>query len=169
LRHAFNGPTIAIVLSVTLNLLGNSRNIPDSFHTHVAPCFDFVLLAVRYLGEAGIPLSIILIGAIFAEHFHWQEIKKRLRATLKISFWSMLIRLVIMPAIFILLAVCLPCTVEIKKVLVIHGAMGSAIFPMVLAKHYGGDSKTAFDTIMSNSLLSILTLPIWVAVGLSLI
>jgi predicted permease len=47
--------------------------------------------------------------------------------------------------------------------------MGSAIFPMVLAKHYGGDPKTAFDTILSNSLLSVLTLPIWIAVGLSLI
>lgn len=169
LRHLINAPSIAIVLSVSLNLLGNSRFVPAAFHEHVVPCFDFLLMAIKLLGAAGIPLSIILIGAIFAEHFHRAEIKSRLSMTLKISFWSVLIRLVLMPAIFVCLAVWLPCTMEIKQVLIIHGAMGSAIFPMALAKHYGGDPKTAFDTIVSNSLLSVLTLPIWIAVGLKLI
>jgi len=169
LRHLINGPSIAIVLSVSLNLLGNSRFIPAAFHEHVVPCFDFLLLAIHLLGAAGIPLSIILIGAIFADHFRREEIKERLSLTLKITFWSILIRLVIMPTIFLTLAVWLPCTAEIKRVLIVHGAMGSAIFPIVLAKHYGGDAKTAFDTIVSNSLLSILTLPIWIAIGLRLI
>ena len=168
-RHVINGPSIAIVTSVLLNLLGNSRFVPDMFHVHVAPCFDFLLLAIHLLGAASIPLSIILVGATFADHFHRKAIMVRLQDALKIAFWSILIRLVIMPAIFVSLAVGLPCTVEIKQTLVVHGAMGSAIFPMVLAKHYGGDPITAFDTILSNSLLSILTLPIWIAVGLSLI
>ena len=169
LRRLINGPNIAIVLSVSLNLLGNSRFVPAAFHEHVAPCFDFLLLAIHLLGAAGIPLSILMIGAIFADHFRWVDIQKRLPSTLKISFWSILIRLAIMPAIFISLAVWLPVTVEIKTILIIHGAMGSAIFPMVLAKHYGGDPKTAFDTILSNSLLSVLTLPLWITIGLSLI
>jgi predicted permease len=169
LRHVINGPSLAIVASVLLNLLGNSRWIPVAFHEHIVPCFDFLLLAIHLLGAASIPLSILLIGAVFAEHFHREEIKGRLPTTLKIACWSILIRLVLLPVIFISLAVWLPCTMEIKRVLVIHGAMGSAIFPMVLAKHYGGDPKTAFDTILSNSLFSILTLPIWVAIGLSLL
>ena len=169
LRHVINGPSIAIVASVLLNLLGNSRWVPAAFHEHIAPCFDFLLLAINLLGAASIPLSIILIGAIFADHFHREEIKERQQATIKIAFWSILIRLVLLPVLFISLAVWLPCTVEIKRVLVIHGAMGSAIFPMVLAKHYGGDAKTAFDTILSNSLFSILTMPIWVTIGLNLI
>jgi len=169
LRHVINGPSMAIVTSVLLNLLGNSRLVPAAFHEHVAPCFDFLLLAIHLMGAASIPLSIILIGAIFADHFHRAEMKERLPATLKIACWSILIRLVLLPVIFVSLAVWLPCTVEIKRVLVIHGAMGSAIFPMALAKHYGGDAKTAFDTILSNSLLSILTMPIWVTIGLSLI
>jgi predicted permease len=169
LWHLINGPSIAIVLSVSLNLLGNSRFVPDAFHEHIAPCFDFLLLAMHLLGLASIPLSIILIGAIFADHFHREELKKRRATTLKIAFWSILIRLIAMPSIFISLAVWLPCTMEIKQVLIIHGAMGSAIFPMVLAKHYGGDPQTAFDTILSNSLLSVLTLPLWIAVGLQLI
>jgi len=169
LRHLINAPSIAIILSVSLNLLGNSRFVPAAFHEHVAPCCDFLLMAVHLLGAAGIPLSIILIGAIFSDHFHRTEIKERLSTTLKIAFWSILIRLVVMPAIFVALAVWLPCTGEIKRVLIIHGAVGSAIFTMALAKHYSGDPKTAFDTILSNSLLSVVTLPLWIAVGLSLV
>ena len=169
LRHLINGPSVAIILSVSLNLLGNSRFIPAAFHEHAAPCFDFLLMTIHLLGGAGIPVSIILTGAIFAEHFHREEIRERLPDTFKIAFWSILIRLAVMPVMFITLAVWLPCTVEIKRVLIIHGAMGSAIFPMVIVKHYGGDPKTAFDSIMSNSLLSILTMPIWIAVGLNLI
>ena len=168
LRRLVNGPNIAIMTSVTLNLLGN-HVMPVVFHEHVAPCFEFLLMAIHLLGQAGIPLSIIMIGAIFADHFHREEFKERLPTTLKIAFWSVLMRLFVLPTIFVLSAVCLPCTIEIKRVLIVHGAMGSAIFPMVLAKHYGGEPKTAFDTILSNSLLSILTLPIWVSVGLSLI
>ena len=169
LRRVINGPNIAIVASVSLNLLGNSRFVPEAFHEHVAPCFDFLLWAIHLLGAAGIPLSIVLIGAIFADHFHREEIKERLPTTLKIAFWSILIRLVIMPAIFVSLAVWLPCTIEIKQALIVHGAMGSAILPMALAKHYGGDPKTAFDTIVSNSFFSVLTLPLWIAIGLNLI
>ena len=169
LRRMINGPNIAIISSVSLNLLGNSRFVPSAFHEHAAPCFDFLLMAIHMLGAAGIPLSIILIGAIFADHFHREEINERLPTTLRIAFWSILIRLVAMPTIFVSLAVVLPCTVEIKRVLIVHGAMGSAIFPMVLAKHYGGEPKTAFDTILSNSLFSILTLPLWIAIGLSLV
>ncbi len=168
-RHAISGPNIAIVVSVSLNLLGNSRFVPAAFHEHVAPCFDFLLLAIHIMGGAGIPLSMIMIGATFADHIHREEIKERLPTTLKIAFWSVLIRLIVLPLIFVLLAVLLPCTVEIKRILIVHGAMGSAIFPLVLAKHYGGEPKTAFDTILSNTVLSILTLPLWTAIGLSLI
>ena len=169
LLRLFNGPSIAIVTAVSLNLLGNSRFVPDAFHEQIAPCFDFLLLAIHLLGAAAIPLSIILVGAVFADHFHWDKIMDRLPTTLKIAFWSILIRLFILPIIFLLIAIWLPCTMEIKRILIIHGAMGSAIFPIVLAKHYGGDPKTAFDTIMGNLLLSVLTAPLWIAFGLSLI
>ncbi|MCL2005109.1 MAG: AEC family transporter [Planctomycetaceae bacterium] len=169
LRQVVNAPSIAIVLSVSLNLLGNSRFIPEAFHEHVAPRFDFLLQAIHLLGAAGIPLSILLIGAIFADHFHRKEMGERLPSMLKIAFWAISIRLAVMPMLFIALAVWLPCTDEIKKVLVVHGAAGPAIFTMALAKHYGGDSKTAFDTIFMNSLFSIITLPIWMAIGLWLI
>jgi predicted permease len=47
--------------------------------------------------------------------------------------------------------------------------MGSAIFPIVLAKHYNGNTETAFDTVISNTLVSIITLPLWIAFGMKMI
>ena len=166
-RHIFTMPVIAILVAVPLNLIG--REMPAAFHEHVVPCFDFLLAAFHMAGQAAIPSSLIVIGLTISELFHRKNFQDRWSVTLRIGTFSCLIRLLVMPLIYLILAVFLPCTVEIKRILVIYGAMGSAIFPVVLAKHYNGHTETAFDTIMSNTLVSIVTLPIWIAVGLKMI
>ncbi|MDR0337394.1 MAG: AEC family transporter [Planctomycetaceae bacterium] len=168
-RQLVNCPILALLVAIPLNLLGHSVWVPEEFHDYVVPCFGFLLWAIHQIGQAAIPISLLTVGLTMTALIRHKEIKNRWRTTLKISFWSCLIRLVVMPVIFLLLAVSLPCTVEIKRVLVIHGAMGSAIFPIVLAKHYNGNTEIAFDTIMSNTLVSIMTLPFWIAFGLKMI
>lgn len=165
-RHLINGPILAILLTVPLNLLGNSSFVPAAFFEHVAPCFDFFLKAVHMIGQAAIPISLMMIGLTIAELLHRKEIVKRLGTARKIAFWSCLIRLLIMPALTLLVVWVLPCTQDIKRVMVVYGAMGSAVFPIVLSKHYNGNTETAFDATMSNTLLSILTLPFWIALGI---
>lgn len=168
-RHVLSAPVLSVFVAVPLNLLGNSSWIPQGFHEHVAPCFDFLLQAIHMLGQAAIPASLLTIGFTITGLIHRKELLGRWQTASKIAFWSCVIRLVAMPSIFLALAVFLPCTVEIKRILVIHGAMGSAIFPVVLTRHYKGNTETAFDTILSNTLLSIVTLPIWITIGLELI
>jgi predicted permease len=165
-HHLINAPILAIFVAVPLNLLGHSSLIPATFHEYIVPCFGFLFWAIEMTGQTAIPISLMMVGLTITELIHPQEIRERWRTTLKISFWSCLIRLVVMPSFFLLLAALLPCTVEIKRILVIHGAMGSAIFPIVLSKHYKGNTETAFDTVMSNTLLSVFTLPLWIAIGL---
>jgi predicted permease len=80
-----------------------------------------------------------------------------------------LLRLAVLPTIFVTIAVYAPLTIEMKRVLVIHAAMSSAIFPMVLSRHYDGDPETALDTILPNCLLALVTLPFWVSIGLGLV
>jgi len=53
--------------------------------------------------------------------------------------------------------------------MIIYGAMGSAIFPIVLSKHYNGNPQTAFDTVVSNMLVSVIVLPFWITAGLKLV
>jgi predicted permease len=168
-RQLINGPILAILIAVPLNLLGHSVWISEEFHEYVIPCFSFLMWAIHQIGQTAIPISLMTVGLTITALIQHKEIKNRWRTTLKISFWSCLIRLAVMPTIFLTLAVFLPCTAEIKRVLVIHGAMGSAIFPIVLSKHYNGNPETAFDTVISNTLVSIITLPLWIAFGMKMI
>lgn len=165
-RHTINGPILAILISVPLNLIGNGSSILRSSFDYLAPCFEFFLSAVKQIGQAAIPISLIMVGLTITELIHLKEIQGRFKTATKISFWSCLIRLAVMPTIILVLAVLLPCTIEIKRVMIVYGAMGSAVFPIVLSRHYKGNMETAFDTVMSNTLLSVLTLPFWIAFGL---
>lgn len=167
-KHAINGPTITILLAIPLNLLLHSRAFPDSL-SGILEYFNFLAEAVRLLGQAAVPLSMILIGASIADHFRWDRYKNHFRSTMKITFWSCFLRLLVLPIFIVAIAVFLPCSLELKRVLVLHAAMGSAVFPIVMTQHYGGDSQTALDSVLSNSLLSLITIPLWVSLGLNLI
>ncbi len=162
MRRILSSP--AAVRNVT-----SAHGMPPALYEHVALLFRFLFAAIHLVGQASIPISLIVIGLTVSELFHRKNFHNRLSTTLRIGTFSCLIRLLAMPLIFLVLAVFLPCTVEIKRILVIHGAMSSALFPIVLTKHFGGHTETAFDTILSNTLLSIITLPIWIAVGLGMI
>jgi len=53
-----------------------------------------------------------------------------------------LVRLVVLPLGFLVLARYLPCSVELKRVIILQAAMPAAVFPIVMSKHYGGDTAT---------------------------
>ena len=76
-----------------------------------------------------------------------------------------LVRLGIMPLLFILLAKYLPCSTELKRVLILQGAMPSAVLPIVITKHYGGDARTALQVALGTSLLGLATIPLWIHFG----
>jgi predicted permease len=78
---------------------------------------------------------------------------------------SVLVRLVVMPVLFLLLAKYLPCSVELKRVIVIEGAMSAAVLPVALAKHYGGDPRTALQVVLGTSLAGLITIPMWIQLG----
>ncbi|MDR1492980.1 MAG: AEC family transporter [Planctomycetaceae bacterium] len=158
LFRAINPPTCAIVVAILMNQLGVYPYIPQ-----------FVMNAIKLLGDASLPISMFTVGISVADAFDWRRIYRHWRRSVRIAFWSCLLRLAVLPTIFIAVAVYAPLTIEIRRVLVIHAAMSSAIFPMVLSRHYDGDPATAFDTILPNSILALITLPVWVALGLSLI
>jgi predicted permease len=70
-----------------------------------------------------------------------------------------------MPLLFLLLARFLPCSVEFKRVLVLQAAMPSAVLPIVLTKHCGGDPRTALQVVLGTSFAGLLTIPLWIHFG----
>ena len=157
-RQVLNAPCITILLALSINLLGLAPMIPD-----------FIRSAVERIGQAAIPMSLLLIGATIADQLLLSPVSNGKADTAKKALWSCLIRLGLLPSLFIAVAVFLPCSIELKRVIVIQAAMPSAIFPIVMSRHYNGDPSTALQVVLSTSIVSLITISLWIVVGLHLI
>jgi len=150
-RQILNAPLVAIVLAVLLNLLGVSSHLPQP-----------LLTAIHWLGQCAIPMALILIGAVIADHlaeFHsdWG---------FRVMSAAVFLRIILLPLLFLLLAKFLPVSLELKRVIVLQAAMPAAVFPIVMAKHYEGDPPTALRVVIGTSVASLITIPLWIRLGL---
>lgn len=150
-RRIFNAPLIAIVLAVMLNALG--------WHTHVP---QVVLTAVHWLGQCAIPMALILIGAIVADHLH----EFHSASGWRVIGTAVLLRLGVLPVLFLLLAKYLPGSLELKRVMVLEAAMPAAVFPIIMARHYHGDPPTALRVVIGTSAVGLVTIPLWIKFGM---
>ena len=156
-KNVLNAPLVALLLALTLNFLGLFVAPPAV----IVAAGKMFLPAVHWLGQSAIPLALLIIGAIVADHLeeaHGDEI-------VRVVSVAALVRLGAMPVLFLLLAKFLPCAIELKRVLVLQGAMPSAVMPIVLAKHYGGDARTALQVALGTSVAGLITIPLWIHFG----
>jgi len=143
LKAALNVPVISILVALALNFLGAGSYIPGPLHT-----------TMNNLGNCSVPLSVVLIGAsIFdlwgKDKFNWP-----------VAVTGAVLRQFVIPIAFILAAWLLPLTLDLKRVLVVQGAMPSAVFSLVLARHYGGHPATAVQVILATTVVSLVTTPL---------
>ncbi|MFO1459955.1 MAG: AEC family transporter [Verrucomicrobiota bacterium] len=151
-RRLLNPPILAIVGAITLNAVGGERTLPE-----------FVRKTAHMLGGCAFPLGIVLIGATMADSAG----DLRRRFAFRLAGWSSLLRLGILPALMLGVAWLVPSR-ELKQVLVVQAAMPAAVFPIVLARHYGGDPLTAVRVVVATSVVGFLTMPFWLRLGLRL-
>lgn len=149
-RRIFNVPTIAILGALTLHFLGARTWMP-----HV------VMSAVHSIGAAAIPMGVLLTGATFCDQSRLLSWKNSIGD----SVGACLLRLGVLPVCMLMLARWLPCPPELRHVVVIQAAMPSALIPVLLAKHYGGDPALALRIILVTSLTGLLTIPLWIQLG----
>ena len=120
---------------------------------------------VKLLGNAAIPLALILIGTTLHEVIRQMGFKR----DYAVIGWGCLLRLGIIPAIMILIAALAPIPVELQRVLIVEAAMPCGIFPILMSAHYGGKPMTAIQLAVSTSLLALVTTPLWLVLGMKLI
>jgi predicted permease len=156
-KKILNAPLAALVLALALNFLGTFFTPPAP----VAFAGNVLLTVIHWFGQSAIPLALLLIGAIVADHFEEARGGKMLR----IVAVAALVRLALLPILFLLLAKYLPCSIELKRVLVLQGAMPSAVLPIVITKHYGGDARTALQVALGTSVIGLATIPLWIHFG----
>jgi len=151
-RKLINAPLLAIVLSLLLNSCDGAHWVPRPLS-----------ITASMLGACAFPLGILLTGAMMADQVR-QLHPARATGTL---LWSAIFRLGIIPALMLGIARILPCSVEIKRVILVQAAMPAGIFPIVLSRLYGGDPATAVRIVAGTTILSLITIPLWIQWGIA--
>ncbi len=152
-KRILSAPILAILFATWINFFGFDQKLPE-----------FVLKVIPLLGQCAVPLGLILIGAIFAD----LRPSIQIFTQIKIPLFAIIIRLLALPTIILSTAFFLPLSLELKQVIVIQAAMPCAVFPIVLAQHFGGSSNVAFKVVFSTTILSFLTIPLWIQAGFKL-
>ena len=151
-RKLINAPLVAIVLSLLLNSCDGAHWVPRPLS-----------ITASMLGACTFPLGILLTGAMMADQVR-QLHPARATGTL---IWSAIFRLGVIPALMLGIARILPCSVEIKRVILVQAAMPAGIFPIVLSRLYGGDPATAVRIVAGTTILSLITIPLWIQWGIA--
>lgn len=148
-RNLFNGPLLALVLALVLNWLR-------------VPVAEPIRATISALAACAVPLALILIGAFLEEHLRTPAALLEAR----VLSASVLLRLGVLPWAYLVAAKWLPFPPELKQVMIIQAAMPAGVFPIVLAKHYGGQPLTAAQIVIGTTVASFLVIPFWIKFGL---
>ena len=116
-----------------------------------------VLAPVTLLAQAAIPVALISIGATM----DWKALGRLNR------FSGVIVgtKLIVLPLAVTLTALALGATAPIVPVLVVFAALPTASAAHVLAAGFGADRRLAATLIAQTTLLSAVTLPLWMAVA----
>jgi predicted permease len=141
---------ITLLLAIVFNLAQVTPLLPD-----------FVTKTIHALGVCAIPLGLIMTGVNLAQYLHDP---KELFDT-RVSVAAMALRLGLLPVLGLVLAKYLPCSLELKRVLVVQAAMPTAVIPIIIARLYGGHPRTAVQIVLGTTALGILVIPLWLRAG----
>lgn len=148
LRMFLKGPIVAVVVALGLNWTGGHAHVPGP-----------VMEVLGMLGPCAIPVALLVIGATLL------DLVRQVEFTWVVSAGAMVARLVLIPAVMLGLAWFLPLSETMKEVVVVQAAMPGALFPIVLAKMYGGRPEVAVQCAVVTNVVCLATMPFVMAIG----
>ncbi|HEX8323211.1 MAG TPA: AEC family transporter [Tepidisphaeraceae bacterium] len=148
-----NPVLIAIVISIAFRLSNTWQYLPA-----------WTVRTIDILGACAIPLSLLLTGATVSDVWGQADLRRGWRTVTA----ACVLRMGLLPLTFFLTARLLHTDADLTRVLAIQAAMPAAMFPIVLARHFGGDAVTAVRVVVGTSIVGLVTMPLWLAIGLAL-
>ncbi len=118
-----------------------------------------LMKAAEMIGAVSTPICLIIFGCSLYDltrNFTWQP---------RMLVAGVVTRLLLAPALILLLAWLLPVDPLMKRIMVIQSAIPSAVIPVILAKRFGGVPEVGTQVLLATTLCSFVTLPIWLALG----
>jgi predicted permease len=143
---------VTLVAAVAINLLGFAPHVPG-----------LAVSMAHSLGVCAVPLGLVMTGVNIADYLN--EPLKLLHRNVAVA--SCVVRLAVMPVLMLCAARLLPCSVELKRVLVVEAAMPAAVIPIILSQYYGGQPLTAVQVVLSTTAVGLVTCPLWIRAGLA--
>ena len=143
-RKLLSPAVIAINLGLLLNVTGLAPHVPA-----------FFVRFIQLVGQLAVPLAIFSGGVAVYDSLklvHDQPVAK-------MAIASSMLRLLVIPAIMIMIALILPLSEPMKLLLAMQASMPSGMFPIVLAKHYGWHIQVAVVVILTTSVIGLFTIP----------
>ena len=137
-----------LVLSTVLGLIGNFAGL------HLPGPVD---VALSRLGSASLALGILCVGASLS----WQGGRGQGR----LIGWMLAVKLVAMPIAALALAALLSLAPVDRRMLLLFAALPTASAAYVLAIRMGGDGRLAALVISLGTLLSAVTIPLWIMIA----
>lgn len=151
-RRLVSPIVVTLLVAVAFNLTGLTPLMPG-----------MVTRTIHALAVCAIPLGLVMTGVNLANYLHKPDELFEPR----VFFPASILRLAILPVLILLLARFLPCSIELKRVIVVQAAMPCAMIPIIMARLYGGHPRTAVQIVLSTTLLGLIFIPLWLRVGLS--
>ncbi len=150
LKKLANVPLCTIAVSLFLTYFDLDEHIPS-----------FVYKTTSLLGQAAIPISLMLVGSLMYD----AQKTVKLRDGLSVVASSLVIRVILFPICYLALVWLIPMTLELKQVMLVEAAQPAAMLPIILAKQYDASPQVAFIVLLSTSLASLITMPFWIHFG----
>ena len=152
-RKLLNAPALSLVVALAANLSGAAARVPPA-----------AMNLVHGLAACAIPLGLIMTGVSIQPHLN----DPRQLVNTRVTLTAWLLRLAVLPWVYLLAARFLPCPVELKRVLVVQAAMPAAVSSIIVARVYGGQPLVAVQIILGTTALALFTIPFWIRFGLAL-
>lgn len=151
-RKLINAPVIALGIALAANLTGATAWVPG-----------LVMNLVHALGVCAIPLGLLMTGVSIRPHL--DDPKQLVNTRITLTAW--LLRLGLLPWVWLLAARWLPGSVELKRVLIVQAAMPAAFISVIIARVYGGRPLVAVQIVLGTTALALFTIPFWIRLGLA--
>jgi predicted permease len=151
-KNLLNVPVLSIAASGLLNLVHAQSWLPL-----------FLRKSLHVLGQAAIPLALLLTGATLIDLARQRSSGPTPIAALGLSLVA---RLALLPLLMLALARWLPMPQALQRILILQAAMPAAMLPAVLCRHYQSDSRFSLQIILATTAIGLVTIPLWLRFGL---
>ncbi|WP_438480388.1 AEC family transporter [Oleiharenicola lentus] len=151
-RKLINMPIVALAVALVANFSGVAAHVPG-----------FINSTIHAMAVCSVPLGLLMSGVSIQPHL--DDPKQLVNARITLTAW--LLRLAVLPWIFLLAARYVPCAIELKRVLVVQAAMPAAVVSVIVARVYGGQPLVAVQIVLGTTALALFTIPFWIRFGLA--